>query len=536
MAWWCLAALGWASTLMSAETPETRLSVEVAVPEAVRNLAQDARLVVVVSDSAAREPRLRIGDLGAEAPTLLGVDVAKGSRDPVVKVGASATVFPWDRAGQLPPGTYAFQAVLMTNRDLWFPGAPGNWFSKPVVARVEVGQRSAVKVALSETIPAETLPADQGLVRYRKIRSAVLSRFWGRDIFVRVGVVLPATWESQPMRRYPVVIDIGGFGSRFHRAGSMFRENRQPGRVWREPEAPQFLWVTLDGAGPLGDPYQVDSENHGPYGTSLVDEVIPAIEHEFRGIGQPWARLTTGGSTGGWVSFALQVLYPDLFGGCWSGYPDPLDFRDFQLMNLYGDTNAFVQADGLERPSKRTEGGKVDFSVRHEVRYENVLGLGGTYTRSGGQWGAWNATFGARGTDGLPVPAWDPVTGVMSRPAVKAWERWDLRRVVEDNWPTLAPKLRGKLRVWVGDADEYYLERGVRRMEEFLGSAQPPSGARFEYGAGKLHGWSPRPFAGLLREMQAAVEGGAPKETGREAYFRARFLHGNACVHCKGGR
>jgi hypothetical protein len=542
-----LVGLGlWASDSLRAANPAAdslaapavpaRVSFEVSVPPGLRNLPHDSRLLVVLASEGRGEPRESIGRLGAEAPTLLGVDVPAGTKAATLRLGEGSAVFPWRILGEIPAGSYGVQAVLMTNRDLWFPGAPGNPFSRSRTVFVDVRQKTTVGLSLDAAEPAETLPPENGLVRYRKIRSEKLSRFWGRDMFLRLGVVLPRSWETDTGRRYPLVLDIGGYASRFTRASGMMRERSGWRTAWMAPDAPQLIWVTLDGAGPLGDPYQVDSANHGPYGAALVEEVLPALEHEFRAIGQPWARFTTGGSTGGWVSFALQVLYPDVFGGCWSGFPDPLDFRDFQLVNLYQDTNAFVNVDGFERPSSRSVRGDVKFTMRHEVQYENVLGLGNSFTRSGGQWGAWNATFAARGENGQPVPGWDPRTGALARGLGESWGRWDMRRLMAENWQTLGPKLDGKLRVWVGEADEYFLNNAVHRMDDFLQKAVPPAKARFEYGPGQPHGWNPRSQAALLKEMQEVVDRGAPRETGREAYFRTRFLHGTACVHCKGGR
>jgi hypothetical protein len=136
----------------------------------------------------------------------------------------------------------------------------------------------------------------------------------------------------------------------------------------------------------------------------------------------------------------------------------------------------------------------------------------------------------------LPVAAWDPRTGALNREAIEAWKRWDLRNVMETNWATLGPKLKGKLRVWVGEADEYFLNHAVHRMDGFLKQASPGAEARIEYGPGEKHGWAPRRFPELLKEMQEAADRGAPKESGREAYFKSRFMHGAACAHCKGGR
>lgn len=512
-----------------------RIRFEVAMPEAVRRLEQEARLLVVLARPGGDEPRGKLGRLGAEAPTVLGMDVPARSGAATMSLGEGSALFPWRSLGELPAGEYQVQALLMTNRDLWLPAAPGNWFSDPVTVQIDPHRRDRIEFKLTRSLPVEVMPENREFVRFRRIRSEVLSRFWGREMSVRVGVVLPGSWEEGGSRRYPLVLDIGGFGSRYDRAKGWLRKQGGVREAWLASDAPQLIWVTLDGAGPLGDPYQVDSENHGPYGTALMTEILPALEHEFRAIGQPWARFTTGGSTGGWVSFALQCLYPEMLGGCWSGFPDPLDFRHFQLLDLYADNQAFVNADGFERPSARTLEGDVKFTMRHEVQYENVLGLGNVFIRSGGQWGAWNATFGSRGSNGWPVPAWDPRTGRMDPVALKGWERWDLRRMLARDWAVLGPKLQGKLRVWVGESDEYFLNHAVHRMDEMLARMDPPAGARFEYGAGRGHGWNPRTQAGMWREMQAVVDQAAPAEAGREAYFRTRFMHGTACVQCKVG-
>ena len=205
-------------------------------------------------------------------------------------------------------------------------------------------------------------------------------------------------------------------------------------RVWMNDDTPQMIFVHLDGAGPLGDPYQVDSANHGPYGAAVTRELIPYIEEHFRGIGQGDARFLDGGSTGGWVALALQVFYPDYFNGAWSFCPDSVDFRSFQLVNIYDDDNAYINRHGFERPGARDMSGDVRYTMRHECQVENVLGRGDSWTLSGGQWGAWNATYGARGPDGRPVPLWDPATGAIDHKAAEHWKAYDLRRVLEANW------------------------------------------------------------------------------------------------------
>ncbi len=528
-----------AAILAASPVPEARFKFAVEPPAGRPWPAWPSRLLVAIApESSKGEPRELIEKVGKGEITLIGTDVAADRKPGPIALGRAAAVFPWDSLGELPPGKYRVQALLVTNRDLWRPDAPGNWIGEPRVVDIDPRRAETISLPLAGALPAETFPPETDLVRYRKIRSAKLSAFWGREMFVRVGIVLPRGFASEPARKYPVVVNIGGYGARFDRVAEWARAGSAFHRDWMAYDTPRMVLVALDGAGPLGDPYQVDSDNHGPWGAALMEEVLPELEREFRGLSQPWARFTMGGSTGGWVSFALQVLYADRFGGCWSGYPDPVDFRDFQLVNLRADTNAFVARDGTERPSARKPDGRTDFTMRHEVRHENVLGLGNSYVRSGGQWGAWNATYAPRAADGTPAAIWDPRTGRIDAAVAREWMRYDMVPLMATNWATLAPKLKDKLHLWVGDSDEYFLNNAVHRLDAYLRKAQPPVDARIEFGPGKGHGWEPVGWAGRLKEMQAVVDHGAAAggESARDAYFRSKFLHPANCPHCKGGR
>jgi hypothetical protein len=275
--------------------------------------------------------------------------------------------------------------------------------------------------------------------------------------------------------------------------------------MWMAEGTPQMVELFVDGDGPFGDSYQVDSANSGPYGASLTQELIPEVEKRFRGLGRSDARFLTGGSTGGWVSLALQIFYPDYFNGTWSGFPDSLDFRAYQLVNIYKDDNAYVNANGFDRPSARMANGDTEFTMRLECQKENVLGLGDSYTMSGGQWGAWNAVFGVKGADGRPAPLWDPRTGKIDHDVAKQFEKYDLRMVAERNWQTLGPKLDGKIHIWVGEADDYFLNNGVHLFDDFISKAEPKYEGWIMYDPRGRHGWTPKPLPELMKEMAARV-------------------------------
>ena len=132
-----------------------------------------------------------------------------------------------------------------------------------------------------------------------------------------------------------------------------------------------------------------------------------------------------------------------------------------------------------------------------------ALGLGGRWELSGRDWGAWNAVFGPRGDDGLPKPLWDGRTGKIDPDVLDHWRRYDLRLRMEQDWVTLGPKLRGKLHIWVGEADDYFLNNAVHLLDGFLSKAQPAFEGKITYGMGENHFWRGLTERELLDEMAA---------------------------------
>ena len=445
------------------------------------------RLFVVLGRKANPEPRTTIGQTGMDAASVFGMDIGGFDGTQPAILDDRAAAFPVARLTDVPAGEYVAQAVLDTNIDVKSLSAPGNLYSTPTPVRINPSRGGIVQLRLTERVPDEQLPSPTELLRWIKIRSTILSEFHKRPIHVRAGVILPRDYETNRTRRYPLRIHIGGYGASYRSVERMMKDDAPFRKTWLSDETPRMLLLHLDGDGPLGDPYQVNSANHGPYGDALVKELIPYVEREFRVVTESRGRTLDGESTGGWVSLALQIFYPDLFNGTWSSCPDAVDFRGFQLVNIYEDKNVYVNVHGFERPSARDAHGDVRFTMRHEVQMENVLGRGDSWTMSGGQWGAWNATYGPRGAGGRPVPLWDPKTGLIDRSVVEHWKQYDLRRILEANWSTLAPKLRGKIHIVVSDADDYFLNNAARMLEAFFQKALPPYQGRMVFNPLKGH-------------------------------------------------
>jgi hypothetical protein len=499
-----------ARTVETKRLDSTALRFEVTVRKSLLAQPQDGRLLIVLGKGNQPEPRFSIGATGLHAPPLLGKDVKGMTPGSTAVVDEKAAIFPLESLARLPAGDYVVQAVLDCNRDLKLPDAPDNLYSDPVAVALDPARGGIGKLELAHLV-AEEEPVETEHVKFVKLRSELLSKFHGRPMYLRAGVILPRNFAADKDRRYPLRVQIGGYGTRYTQVEDLMAGLSPFRRLWLADGTPRMILLHLDGAGPYGDPYQVNSANNGPYGDAIIQELIPYVEKKYRGIGKPYARVLDGSSTGGWVSLALQVFYPDFFNGCWSSCPDPVDFRAYELINIYKDQNAYVNADGFERPAMRELNGDVRYTVRHEVQMEVVLGPGDRWELSGKDWCAWNATFGPRGADGLPKPLWDGKTGQLDRSVVEHWQQYDLRLVLKKDWKTLGPKLRGKIRIWVGEADEYFLNNAVHLLDEFLRSAKPAYEGKITFAPGQGHrrGWSEKQ---MMDEMAAAIEKGREKE------------------------
>lgn len=370
----------------------------------------------------------------------------------------------------IPEGTWYMQVVWDHDRDESRLDAAGNMYSP--VTQVEIGAEKMVDIQLSEKFPPLQLVENQFVKEVEQV-SQSLSEFWDKEMKVKASVLLPGSWYDAPNRKYPVRYNIAGYGGRYTRVNYLVN-NREFFDWWMSDDAPQMIQVFLDGEGPFGDSYQMDSDNSGPYGTNLTEELIPLIEREYRGIGTPDSRFVDGCSTGGWVSLALQLYYPDFFNGVWSYSPDAIEFENYQLVNIYEDDNEYVNEWGNLRPLARDIYGDPRMTVKDFLQFENVLGWSDTYVTSGSQFSAHTALYSPKGADGLPAPMFDPETGVIDREVAEHWKKYDMKILLEENWAELGPKLQDKIYIWMGDMDNFYLNPATRAFDKFIRSTENP--------------------------------------------------------------
>ncbi len=514
---------------------------EVTVAPEVHRGPLTGRLVLLVARTGQPEPRLQISPVG---PAVFGVDLEQLPAGRSAVVDTSAVGHPTGLAA-LPPGEYFVQAVVNVyeqvrrsdGHTIWvhlndgtqefFTVAPGNLYSE--VLRVRIGDGGTVRVPITRVIPPATRPADTEWVKRVRIQSRKLTAFWGRPIYLHATVLLPRGYAERTTVRYPTIFTLGhgvpfGFSTDSTRFRTLGRINPVTGvetgydfyRAWASDSFPRVIAVSFEQQTPyFPDGYSVNSANNGPYGDAVVEEVIPELERRFRMIGKPYARHLEGASTGGWQTLALQLKHPDDFGGAWVLNPDPIDFRRWQHTDIYTDTNAFVVPTGpfsaTERPFRRTVEGQVQWTARDLSRFEAVLGSRG---RSGYQQEAWEAIYGPVGADGYPKPLWNRRTGTIDREVANYMREhgYDLREYAQRNWPTLGPKLAGKLHFFAGEMDDFYLNLAVYKFEEFLkGTASPKSDADFTYNrpmkGHSSHAWT---WSEFVRLVAATVKRNAP--------------------------
>lgn len=394
---------------------------------------------------------------------------------------------------ELSAGTYRLQAVMDLNG--WSHDvikAPGNGVSAVVQLEHDPDQPATVNLRIDRTLPPLHL-TDTEDVKYARLLSGRLSHFHGRYIHMYAAVGLPQSYTSHPDRRYPAIYVVSGFGGTICDAHYV-----QMMRVMLENVGFEAVVIYIDADCPTGHHVFADSANNGPWGTALVRELIPYLEQRFRLIPGPEGRYVTGVSSGGWSSLWLQITYPDTFGGVWSISPDPVDFSAFQIVNIYDPNENFLfDADGTPREFSRAGVFGKPIVLRDFCRMEEVLGRGG-------QMQSFNAVFSPRGPDGRPLSLWDHRTGRIDPDVAEAWKKYDIRLVVETSWKTLGPRLAGKLHLFCGDRDDFFLERAFFKLRDAL--TKLGSDAEIEVVPDGGHGLTPGLWLRTIQQMQTQFE------------------------------
>ena len=490
------------------------------------------RVLLFLSDNNLEEPRFQTNDKSSTA-FVFGVDLNQKNSSKTI-IDTKAFGYPVKNIDQIPPGEYFVQALLhkyetfnlITGNTVHLPmdrgegqrwhSAPGNYYSTVKQISLNPKKRKSVKITLDQIIPEIIPPKDTKYVKHIKIKSKLLSDFWGRPMYLGAHILLPEGFDNHPEARYPLMIfhghfpkDFGGFrtsepdpdlepeySERFQLEGynRIVQEHEyQFYKDWTSNDFPRVVAIEIQHANPYyDDSYAVNSANIGPYGDAITYELIPYIEKQFRCIGEGWSRFLYGGSTGGWEALAAQIFYPDEYNGCYAACPDPIDFRAYCLVDIYKDENAYYTGPKhrkVERPGQRNYLGEVSASLRQMNYRELALG---TNSRSGEQWDIWQAVYSPMGSDGYPKPIWDKLTGKIDREVATYWkENYDLRHILKRDWSLLGPKLEGKINIYCGDMDNYYLNNAVYLMEDFLESTEEPYyNGQVDYGDRAEHCWN----------------------------------------------
>ncbi len=539
---------------LAAEEHAATLRFELSFPPTVRTEPADGRVFVILTRKSEPEPRLQFGKSGGQykSTPFFGEDVDSLKPGQRAVIGGRSTGYPVERLADLPAGDYYVQGMLNVyttfhrsdghvvkmHMDQWegqdFPVSPGNLYSAPKKIHVDPAAHETIRIVLDRTIPPIEMPSDTPWVKHVRFESPLLSKFWGRPILIGATILLPKDYDRDSGVQYPVNYEQGHFSTQppggfveeveprpqsTERGKLRARRQQAFSKAWQSGAFPRMLFVTFQHPTPYyDDSYAIDSPNMGPYGQAITQELIPYIEKNFRAIPRPWARILSGGSTGGWESLALQIFYPDYFGGTFSYCPDPVDFHYFEMVNVYDWDNAWYRKDDWRRTpisGERQPDGLVLSTMREQLKYEQAMGSGG---RSGEDWDCWQAVYGPLGANGYFQPLFDPATGAIDHGVAAYWkEHTDLNAYLQRNWKEIGPKLAGKIHIWTGDMDTYYLNDAVHLLEDYLRTTtSPPWGGSITYGPREPHCWvGPFSLEEQLKMMAGYVAATAPRDVDR---------------------
>ena len=493
----------------------------------------DGRLLLLFSNNNAAEPRFQISD-ALTTQIILGKNVDQWAIGSTQSIAEEAYGFPKERLSEIPAGDYYVQVLLHKYETFHLKNgkvvklpmdrgegqhwnlAPGNIYSKPIKIHFDPKNTEVVQLTIDQIIPPIIEPTDSKYIKHIKIQSKLLTEFWGRPMYLGAHILLPEGFDTHQNVKYPLAIyhghfpsDLSGFSTtppnpnlipdtsaRFNITGYnkiQEEEAYQFYKQWTGPNFPRVLAIEIQHATPYyDDSYAVNSANMGPYGDAITYELIPEIEKQFRGIGQGWVRFTYGGSTGGWEALAVQVFYPNEYNGAYAACPDPIDFNHYTTINIYKDENAYYAKSDfkdLARPSHRNYLGHINSTIKETNQRELALG---THSRSGDQYDVWEAVFSPMGEDGYPKRIFDKHSGTIDKSVAAYWkENYDLAHIIKRDWPKIGEQLKGKIHLYVGDMDNYYLNNAVYTAEDMLKQLKNPScNCVIDYGDRAEHCWN----------------------------------------------
>ncbi len=519
-------------SLLFKPAPST-FSVDVKIDPTLHDKPLDGRVILLFSDNDESEPRFQARP-GVNAVQMFGKTVNGLKKGEATVFDDKVFGYPMNKLSNVPSGEYYVQVVfhkyetfnLSTGHTVKLPmdrgegqqwrRAPGNLYSEPVKIYFDSSAGTSISVTLDQVIPDIEVPEDTEFIKHIRIQSKLLTEFWGRPMYLGAHILLPKDFDQYPEARFPLMVfhghfpsDFGGFSTtpppadlepdfseRFKVVGYnriVQQEAYELYKTWVSDDFPRFLAIEIQHQNPYyDDSYAVNSASMGPYGDAITYELIPHIEKEFRGIGEGWARFLYGGSTGGWEALAAQIFYPDEYNGSFAACPDPIDFREYTQVNIYEDDNAYYEKGAFNkvmRSGNRDWLGNINATVEDYNHFELVLG---TNSRSGDQYDIWQAVYSPMGPDGYPQPIWNKRTGKIDRQVANYWkENYDLRHILERDWKELGTKLEGKIHIYTGDMDNYYLNNAVYLMEDFLETTSSPYyGGEVDYGDRAEHCWN----------------------------------------------